>query len=169
PLAGQSLETDRSKLKQVLSNLLSNALRYTERGHVRLYGGREDGELLIAVEDTGVGIDPADQARIFDEFAVLDHPVRKPGEGPGLGLSICGRLAVLLGGEIRLRSAPGAGSTFTLALPASLLTRATPPAHDGRTGAGGFAAAGAVLIAEDHADSRQTLARVLRPIGFRAV
>jgi signal transduction histidine kinase len=169
PLAGQNFETDRSKLKQVLSNLLSNALRYTERGHVRLYGGREDGRLLIAVEDTGVGIDAADQARVFDEFAVLDHPVRKPGEGTGLGLSICRRLVGLLGGEVRLRSAPGAGSTFTLALPDSVLTRATPPAHDHHAGDGGFDGAGAVLIAEDHADSRQTLARVLRRIGFRVV
>jgi PAS domain S-box-containing protein len=167
PLAGQNLETDRAKIKQVLSNLLSNALRYTERGHVRLYCGREEGRLSIAVEDTGVGIDPADQARIFDEFAVLDHATRKPGEGTGLGLAICRRLAGLLGGEIRLRSAPGAGSTFTLFLPDALLTAAAPDEPEDRPGTDEYEGAGAVLVAEDHPDSRQTLARVLRRMGFR--
>lgn len=169
PLAGLTLEADRAKLKQVLSNLLSNALRYTERGHVRLYGGIEDGRFLVSVEDTGVGIDPADQARIFDEFAVLEHPERKIGEGTGLGLAICRRLAHLLGGEIRITSARGVGSTFTLALPGSALTLAAPPARKGRGEGHGAGGAGAVLIAEDHADSRQTLARVLRRMGYRVL
>ena len=121
-LADARLETDRAKLKQILSNLLSNALRYTEKGHIRLFASRADGRILIGVEDTGVGIAEADQQRIFDEFAVLEHPNRPRGEGTGLGLAICRRLANLLQGEILLESAPGRGSTFTLALPDSVLT-----------------------------------------------
>ncbi len=168
-LAGVSFETDRSKLKQVLANFLSNALRYTERGHVRLYGERTDDQVRIIVEDTGVGIAVADQARIFDEFAVLDTPQHKTGEGTGLGLAICRRLAMLLGGEIRLSSAPGVGSTFSLVLPASVLTLTAPAAVEVRGASGGFDGAGAVLIAEDHADSRHTLARFLRRMGFRVL
>ena len=169
PLAGVSFQTDRSKLKQVLANLLSNALRYTERGHVRLSGQRFDDRVRIAVEDTGVGIASADQARIFDEFAMLENSRRTPGEGTGLGLSICRRLASLLGGEIQLESAPGVGSTFTLDLPATVLTPTAPAAIEVRGASGGFDGAGAVLIAEDHPDSRSTLARFLRRMGFRVL
>jgi PAS domain S-box-containing protein len=170
PLEGTSLETDRSKLKQILSNLLSNALRYTERGHIRIFGEKAADQIRIAVEDTGVGIAPDDQPRIFDEFAVLDNPKRAEGEGTGLGLAICRRLASLLKGEITLRSEPGRGSTFTLVLPSSVLTlsQPEPPAHDNGL-ANPEAGRGAILIAEDHADSRQTLARVLRRMGYRVL
>ena len=75
-LAGLVVETDRAKLKQILGNLLSNAVRYTERGQVRLSGGRTEDQVVIAVEDTGLGIDPRDHQRIFDEFARLDRPHR---------------------------------------------------------------------------------------------
>jgi PAS domain S-box-containing protein len=178
PLAGTVIETDRNKLKQILSNLLSNALRYTERGHIRLYGALDDGQVRVAVEDAGVGIAPDDQARIFDEYSVLDSPQRRAGEGTGLGLAICRRLANLLQGEITLQSAPGAGSTFTLALPDSVLTdesapaggEATSPAGDGpRAGRHDGEPVGTVLVVEDHLDSRQTLSRVLRRMGFRVL
>ncbi len=168
-LAGVSFETDRSKLKQILANLLSNALRYTDRGHVRLSGSRTEDSVVIAVEDTGVGIAENDQKRIFEEFATLDTPQSRSGEGTGLGLAICRRLAMLLGGEIRLVSAHGQGSTFSLVLPASVLTLTAPAAVTVRDGSGGFDGAGAVLIAEDHADSRHTLARFLRRMGFRVL
>jgi signal transduction histidine kinase/CheY-like chemotaxis protein len=173
PLAGLDVETDRAKLKQIVGNLLSNALRYTPRGRIRVLGGREDGRITIAVEDTGVGIAAADQARVFDEFAVLDNPERREGEGTGLGLAICRRLALLLGGEIRLRSTPGDGSTFTLVMPGSAVVVAASRG-DGAPAAGADTdpaphGDGAVLVAEDHDDSRQTLARVLRRMGFRVL
>ena len=79
----------------MLANLLSNALRYTEQGRIRIVGELGEGQVRISVEDTGVGISPADQARIYDEYAVLDNPQRKAGEGTGLGLAICRRLAAL--------------------------------------------------------------------------
>ncbi len=167
PLAGVFLETDRAKLKQILTNLLSNALRYTERGHLRLFGERLTDQIHISVEDTGVGIAPSDQSRIFEEFAKLDHPMRKPGEGTGLGLAICRRLASLLRGEITLQSAPGVGSTFTLVLPISVLTL-TPPAQECPTSLESFGS-GVILVAEDHLESRQTLAKVLRRMGYRVL
>jgi CheY-like chemotaxis protein/anti-sigma regulatory factor (Ser/Thr protein kinase) len=166
-LAGATLETDRAKLKQILCNLMSNALRYTEHGHVRVFARRADDQVRIAVEDTGVGIDPADQQRVFDEFATLSNPRRPTGEGTGLGLAICRRLANLLRGEITLESTPGRGSTFTLVLPASVLTTA-PAAPDGPAAAEA-PSSGVILVAEDHLASRQTLAKVLRRMGYRVL
>jgi two-component system CheB/CheR fusion protein len=169
PLAGVTLETDRTKLKQILANLLSNALRYTEQGQIRIFGEQAADEVRIGVEDTGIGIDPADQGRIFDEFAILDYARRTPGEGTGLGLAICRRLASLLRGEILLKSARGQGSTFVLVLPSSVLTLAAPEPDrpDDRAATGQHR--GAILVAEDHVDSRQTLARVLRRMGYRVL
>jgi signal transduction histidine kinase/CheY-like chemotaxis protein len=168
-LARNSLATDRAKLKQIVGNFLSNAVRYTERGGIRLVGEHRDGQVRIAVADTGVGIEPGDQGRIFDEFAVLEHPRRSIGEGTGLGLAICRRLAKLLGGEITLASIPGRGSTFTLVLPDTVLTQCQigpapddPPARP-------RAEVGAILVAEDHPESRKTLSKVLRRMGYRVL
>jgi two-component system CheB/CheR fusion protein len=167
-LAPVGLETDRAKLKQILSNLLSNALRYTEKGGIRLFAERDRRTIRIGVEDTGVGIAEPDQSRIFDEFAVLEHPNRPRGEGTGLGLAICRRLANLLHGEILLESELGRGSTFTLVLPSSILTSA--PVDDRPRLANPIRDfSGAILIAEDHADSRKTLAKVLRRMGYRVI
>ncbi|WP_406697182.1 PAS domain S-box protein [Singulisphaera sp. Ch08] len=167
-LAGLSLETDRSKLKQILSNLLSNALRYTEKGQIRIYGELTEDQIRIAVEDTGIGISLSDQGRIFEEFVVLEDAQRAEG-GTGLGLAICRRLASLLNGEITLRSTAGVGSTFTLVLPSSALTLNQPASeYDHRFESPAFPS-GAILVAEDHVDSRQALARVLRRMGYRVL
>ncbi len=168
-LAAAALATDRAKLKQILSNLLSNALRYTETGGIRLYTRSHRETIRISVEDTGVGIARPDQSRIFDEFAVLEHPNRLRGEGTGLGLAICRRLANLLQGEILLESEPGRGSTFTLVLPTNVLTTAPTVVSipDDTSPVRNFT--GAILIAEDHEDSRKTLAKVLRRMGYRVV
>ncbi len=165
-LEGAELETDRAKLKQILCNLLSNALRYTHQGHIRLFGERTADQVRLSVEDTGVGIHPADHQRIFDEFATLEQPHRQVGEGTGLGLAICRRLANLLSGEITLKSEPGRGSLFTLALPSVLLTSAPPEAAPEEATAPA-PQGGAILVVEDHLTSRQTLAKILRRMGYR--
>ena len=126
PLAGASLETDRVKLKQIVANLLSNALRYTERGQIRIFGAETADQVRIGVEDTGIGIDPVDQGRIFDEFAILDYARPRPGEGTGLGLAICRRLASLLRGEILLKSAPGRGAPSPSCSPLRCCPAASP-------------------------------------------
>ena len=182
PLAGVSLQTDRSKLKQVLCNLLSNALRYTNSGWIKVTGALAGDQVRIAVADSGVGIARESWEKIFDEFAVLEKPDRPVGEGTGLGLAICRRLANLLKGEIELESAPGVGSVFTLVLPASVLTDGSSPSDGGvsltaddrnadrvRDHARNADLPGAVLVVEDHVDSRQTLGRVLKRMGFRVL
>jgi two-component system CheB/CheR fusion protein len=165
-LAGLHLATDRNKLKQILANFLSNALRYTEAGHIRLHGRRDGERIRISVEDTGVGIAPEDHEKVFDEFATLGQGRRESG-GTGLGLAICRRLAALLGGEIVLESASGRGSTFTLSLSASILVDA-PTDHDLPT-LSVSPASGPILVAEDHEPSRRALARALRGLGYRVL
>src|SRR6266478_3267506 len=112
------LYSDRQKVKQVVLNLLTNAIKFTPAGHVKVVV-REDqsGEVRIAVEDTGIGIAPADQANVFEDFRQADNSVTREYGGAGLGLAICRRLAKMLDGRIELKSQPGEGSVFTLVIP----------------------------------------------------
>jgi signal transduction histidine kinase len=115
-----TLKSDRQKLKQIVLNLLSNALKFTPQGSVTI-GAAYDPKartMSIAVSDTGVGIPDADRNKVFEDFRQLDTSPARGYGGTGLGLSICRRLAQMLGGTIDLDSIPGQGSTFTLRLPA---------------------------------------------------
>jgi len=116
---GKILHSDRQKVKQIVLNLLSNALKFTPEGSITVTSRlrRTDGTLAIAVKDTGIGVAPEDQTTIFEDFRQADSsPTREYG-GAGLGLSICRRLASMLGGRITVDSKLGSGSTFTLILP----------------------------------------------------
>jgi signal transduction histidine kinase/GTP-sensing pleiotropic transcriptional regulator CodY len=111
-------EGDERKLKQVVLNLLSNAVKFTPRGGaVRVAAKRVDGHVEIAVSDTGVGIAPADQEAIFEAFRQVGTDVTRKREGTGLGLALTRRFVELHGGTIRVESAVGKGSTFTITLP----------------------------------------------------
>jgi signal transduction histidine kinase len=111
-------EGDERKLKQVVLNLLSNAVKFTPRGGaVNVAAKRIDGAAEIAVSDTGVGIAPADQEAIFEAFRQVGTDVTRKREGTGLGLALARRFVELHGGTIRVESAPGKGSTFTVTLP----------------------------------------------------
>jgi Signal transduction histidine kinase len=113
-----SIITDRQRLEQILKNLMSNALKFTERGSISLtVDAAPDGRISFAVTDTGIGIAPDQQAIIFEAFQQGDGGINRRYGGTGLGLSISRDLAALLGGDIKLQSAPGEGSTFTLYLP----------------------------------------------------
>src|SRR5262245_7401239 len=113
------IETDRQKVKQIVLNLLSNALKFTPQGMVaiRLDYHREAGEISIAVSDTGIGIAEENQKTIFEAFEQANSSYARRQGGTGLGLSICRRLAMLLDGRITLSSKLGEGPTFTLFLP----------------------------------------------------
>jgi signal transduction histidine kinase len=111
------LHTDALLLERILLNLLGNALRYTQRGGVLLACRRRGDKARIEVRDTGIGIAADAQQVIFEEYVQLDNPERDRDKGLGLGLSICQRLAHLLGSSLQLRSVPGRGSVFWLDLP----------------------------------------------------
>jgi signal transduction histidine kinase len=113
------LYTDQGKVAQILRNLVSNALKFTQRGSVRVSCRlSQDGQLILfEVVDTGIGIAPENHRRIFDEFSQVENPLQTSVKGTGLGLPLSQRLAGLLGGGIEIRSALGQGSTFTLAIP----------------------------------------------------
>ncbi|HEX6367289.1 MAG TPA: PAS domain-containing sensor histidine kinase [Longimicrobium sp.] len=115
--APQTLRTDPRKLRQVLLNLLGNAVKFTEQGHVELRVNRSDGWLVFRVSDTGVGIPPEHVERLFEAFWQGDGTLNRTAEGTGLGLAIAERYVRMLGGEIRVESVPGEGSTFTVMLP----------------------------------------------------
>jgi hypothetical protein len=113
---------DCGRIRQVLFNLVGNAVKFTERGHVRVTirpDGPADGDdlpLVIAVEDTGIGIAPEMQAHVFGEFNQVEDGANRRHDGTGLGLAITRRLIALMGGDVSVRSAPGEGSTFTVRL-----------------------------------------------------
>lgn len=108
---------DPIRLKQIVMNLLDNAIRYTDEGHVRVSLEVKDNMALVSVEDSGIGIAREDQELIFDEFRQVDrNGVNRPG-GTGLGLAIARKLSRMMSGDVTVESEPGAGSTFVLSVP----------------------------------------------------
>jgi len=122
------VEADRRLVEQLLANLLDNAVKYTERGSVRVRAGTAGERAWCEVEDTGSGIPEADQARVFERFYRVDKARSREQGGTGLGLAIVKHIAALHGGEVSLRSAPGAGSTFRFELPREQDPRPAPSA-----------------------------------------
>ncbi|MFP2931259.1 ATP-binding protein [Pyxidicoccus sp. 3LG] len=118
PEAALELETDESRLSQVLRNLVSNAVKFTESGHitVSVAPGPHD-TVVFTVQDTGIGIAPENHERIFEEFSQVDSPLQRKVKGTGLGLPLARKLTELLGGALTVKSALGQGATFTVALP----------------------------------------------------
>jgi signal transduction histidine kinase/CheY-like chemotaxis protein len=119
PSSVPALYTDEAKVSQILRNFISNALKFTERGEVRVSATLSaNGQAVVfSVADTGIGIAPEDQERIFEDFTQLDHPVQRKMRGTGLGLPLTRKLTSLLGGTIALQSQPGLGSTFSATIP----------------------------------------------------
>jgi signal transduction histidine kinase/CheY-like chemotaxis protein len=113
------LYTDESKVSQILRNFISNALKFTERGDIRVSARltSQGDEVVFAVADTGLGIALEDQEKIFEEFTQLDNSLQKRVKGTGLGLPLCKKLATLLGGRLTVESQVGVGSTFSAVLP----------------------------------------------------
>ncbi len=121
-----TLYSDEGKVAQILRNLISNALKFTERGEVRISAQLLDNQVLFSVADTGIGIAPTDQERIFEDFVQVDSSLQKKLRGTGLGLPLSRKLAELLGGTIALTSTPGQGSTFSVCLPIVVPGATTP-------------------------------------------
>jgi signal transduction histidine kinase len=115
----EAFDSDEGKISQILRNFISNALKFTEHGAVRVsatYDAQRDA-IAFAVIDTGIGISPDNLQLIFEEFSQIEHPLQRRSKGTGLGLPLCRKLAELLHGRVDVASTVGEGSTFTLTLP----------------------------------------------------
>ncbi|WP_395406058.1 ATP-binding protein [Pseudoduganella sp. UC29_106] len=167
PAVPLHMYSDEAKLSQILRNFISNALKFTEAGHVRVSATLQGNLVRFAVEDTGIGIDEAYQQEIFEEFSQVENRLQQRVKGTGLGLPLCRKLAALLGGSVSLRSAPGQGSTFSVTLPLQCEQRhgeapdLEPEAADGD----GLP----VLIVEDDRSTLMLYRSFLRNTPFRAV
>jgi signal transduction histidine kinase/HPt (histidine-containing phosphotransfer) domain-containing protein/ActR/RegA family two-component response regulator len=174
-----ALVGDPTRVRQILFNLLSNALKFTERGGVRVCAGATSlgagrTRATLAVSDTGIGLDAEECARLFKPFAQADSSTTRRFGGTGLGLSIVHRLAQLMDGDVAVDSRPGAGSTFTVALtlhaaPAdSPLKTLLQPAKPSPIFAWPSSAP-RVLVVDDHPVNREVLALQLKLLGLEAV
>ena len=158
------LRADARRLRQVLLNLVGNAVKFTEHGEVSVrvsaigaFGAT--GHVRIAVQDTGIGVSDVEKASIFDAFTQADPSSTRGHDGSGLGLSICKQLCTLMGGTIGVDSAPGIGSTFWFELPMAHSTQAvgTPVAQ---------ARSGKLLVLDESAVVRQFCEQALRAVGY---
>ena len=169
PAADGSWRGDPVRIRQILQNLVSNAIKFTERGSVSISIDHDGQVLLLRVTDTGVGIALDHQARIFERFAQADASTTRRYGGSGLGLAICKALVDLMGGEIALASAPDCGASFTVSLP---LERSSESAVAGAH-ASSIAVAPAqslkILAAEDHAINQLVLKTLLGQLGLDPV
>ena len=169
------LKTDSNRVLQCLINLINNAIKFTEHGHVHVHVSTDEGldqpALRFAVEDTGVGIEPEKLQLIFDAFAQADGSTSRKYGGTGLGLAITKRLAEALGGGVDVQSAPGRGSTFSIILPIGLSeatamqpqsdpsdTQTPAPHQDNFTGK--------ILVAEDNPSNQRLIEILLTKVGL---
>lgn len=163
-----SMFSDDRRVSQVLRNLVSNALKFTPKGEVRISAVyREDDTVLFTVTDTGIGIAKADHERIFQEWVQLENPIQRNVKGTGLGLPLSRRLAELLGGTLSVESEPGLGSTFYFTVPRTLAAVQDEVAAEvevddteGRV---------RVLILEDNPDAQFVYQRFLAKSRFVAI
>jgi signal transduction histidine kinase/DNA-binding NarL/FixJ family response regulator len=158
---------DAQKLRQVLDNLLGNAVKFTRRGCVALHVTRDGDTTTFSVTDTGVGLAPADREKLFQPFEQAADG-RPPEPGTGLGLAISRRLVTLMGGDLTVASEPGQGSTFafTIALPALATPAATPAARSAGRITGYTGPRRHLLVVDDVAVNRNLMADLLTPLGF---
>jgi PAS domain S-box-containing protein len=165
PEAEGMFDGDAGRLKQILFNLLSNALKFTHEGHVALRVTADGGLFRFEVEDTGVGFDPCVKEKLFTRFEQEDGSITRRFGGTGLGLAISRELAGLMGGRMDARSAPGEGATFILELP---LAAVEAPVRTETVHAPAVDAASCglrVLLAEDHDINRKVVELMLDCIG----
>lgn len=152
-----SIHSDRDRLRQVLTNLLTNGIKYSDRGTVLLKVYEQEQWLVFQVTDEGIGMSPDQIEKIFDPFHQVDGSETRERGGVGLGLAIVGRLVGLLRGLIEVSSVKGKGSTFTVKLPLEMTTNHLEPQGDGAP----------ILVVDDNIDYLESIYSELSEAGFR--
>jgi len=169
PVGIPELYTDEAKVSQVLRNFISNALKFTERGEVRIsVRTGHDETVVFSVADTGIGISPADQDRIFQEWEQVEGKLQKTAKGTGLGLPLSRKLAQLIGGDVYVKSQVGLGSTFFVAVPVSY-TGATEAVYVPDVKRELDASKLPVLVVEDNREALFIYEKYLKGTGFQVV
>jgi CheY-like chemotaxis protein len=167
------ISTDPKRLRQILTNLVGNAIKFTERGTVtvRIGGGARAPQLVIDVADTGIGLTAAQAAGLFAPFRQGDGSIALRFGGSGLGLALSRRLAEGMGGTLEIAtSAPGVGTTFRVVLPATAAAAPpSPPRKASRAPSGRELAGMRLLLAEDNRDIRETIMELLQLCGAEVV
>ncbi|NTU81319.1 MAG: response regulator, partial [Chloroflexales bacterium] len=175
-----TVTADELRLKQILANLLTNAVKFTPEGGqvgLEVEGDPERQAATFTVWDTGIGIAPEDQGRLFQPFVQLDSALNREHTGTGLGLALVLRLAELHGGSVALESTPGQGSRFSVRLPWVQALVEHRPSHASPEAsaplaaliAEGIVAQPLILLAEDHEENSQLLSDILTAAGYRVV
>jgi PAS domain S-box-containing protein len=165
-------EGDQVRVRQILWNLVSNALKFTERGGVKVRIGHEKGDLSLTVFDSGIGMTAGQLSGLFQKFEQADASTTRKFGGTGLGLAICRELAELMGGDITATSAPGMGSTFTALLPLKKVAKVAPkpkPAKKAKAAPAVEVRPVRVLAAEDNAMNQLVLKTLLEQVGIAPV
>ncbi len=165
-LPAVSVATDEIRLRQVLMNLVGNAIKFTPAGQVSVRGtlSPQDG-LRIAVQDSGIGIAPEDHGKLFRDFSQIEGSASRRFGGTGLGLAICKRIVTGLGGQIGVDSAVGQGSTFWITLPVTVLAEAVVPAPRAPLVPADVSPDLRVLLVEDNAVNREVAVALLNSFG----
>ncbi|MEY4483171.1 MAG: hypothetical protein RL693_623, partial [Verrucomicrobiota bacterium] len=170
-----SIRADVTKTRQILFNLLSNACKFTHNGTIKLRAIRTGDRIRISVQDSGIGLSPEQQKKLFQEFSQADDSTTKKFGGTGLGLALCKRFALMMEGDITVESEAGKGATFTVELPLTPSGDATaPPAPSGvplETALPLATSPGqsTVLVVDDEAQSLELMRRHLEKNHFRVV
>ncbi|MGC2620413.1 MAG: ATP-binding protein [Acidobacteriaceae bacterium] len=163
------LYTDEGKVSQILRNLISNALKFTPCGQVRVTAHLSSDEAVhFSVEDTGIGISPEHHEAIFREFSQIDNPLQERHRGTGLGLPLCRNLTLLLGGKIWLESEPGKGSIFHVVIPAVYVGEAAGAEESDSLPVPEFHRT-PVLLLEDNAETARIFESFLRNTEFQPI
>lgn len=169
---------DSNRIRQIMYNLLSNALKFTEKGSVQLVATREESvaghpcTVRIAITDTGIGINSKTMNRLFQPFEQADSSIARQYGGTGLGLSICRRLADLMGGNIEVDSTVGKGSTFALTIPFELasekpaFTAETPEKITAKPAADQSSEKAHILVVEDNKINQIVIGKILKSLGY---
>jgi signal transduction histidine kinase/ActR/RegA family two-component response regulator len=160
---------DRRRFEQVLSNLLGNAVKFTDAGEVALEVGQDGGGWRFAVRDTGAGFDPAHIEAMFEPFSQADGSMTRRAGGTGLGLSLAREMARAMGGDLVAAGAPGQGACFTFSLPLAAAgapeEAAAPDAQASKQDSGAGDGVIRVLLADDHANNRAVIELILGSVG----
>ncbi|NQU64729.1 MAG: response regulator, partial [SAR324 cluster bacterium] len=163
------IETDEAKLYQVLQNVISNAVKFTEKGNVDIHVKMAEKNVIIEVKDTGIGIPEMSLPHIFEEFLQVDGSSSRQFEGTGLGLAIAHKMIRVLGGDIEVKSQLDKGSTFTITIPVKWYQEAMEPMDQASKPLLSQLEKETILVVDDDPEFVRLISECINAAGFRTI